>query len=235
VEKCRPIIFLILLGSSLFALYSNRRQPEIIPPSLIEEPKLRWSELSFEYRFVVMSELRANHLVKICHADPELASRIVAAVEEGAELYSLDIDLVLGLILVESHCSPEAVSFMGALGLMQVMPATGKFISHSLGFKWSGDGVLRAIESNIAYGTWYLHYLRTRFPKNEHAVIASYNWGPEHIQGRINRSEPLPQVYPGKVYEATEKLRQYIWSDEYNKIYWQGVDKYIENARREGR
>ncbi len=217
----------------LLTVGSKHSVPEVVVPSLPPAPQVTgptWVELSFEYQSILVNDIRIEYLMRRSGITDERASRIVAAVHSESEHYGLDANRMLALILVESFCNPNAESRVGALGLMQVMPATGRFISRTAGFKWNGTGGLRVIESNISYGTWYYHHLLVKFEGDDHAALAAYNWGPEHIRGRIRNLERLPQVYPGKVYAAEEELRGVIWN-EYDLRYWRGVDQYVSDAR----
>jgi hypothetical protein len=197
---------------------------------VVVEPEIHWSELVDEYREQLLQDIRVEHLVNKTGIEQDLATRIVIAVDLECLNYDCDPNLILGLIIIESWGNPNAVSRVGALGLMQVMPATGRYISRTSGFKWSGEEGLRVVESNISYGTWYLDYLLSKFEGDEHAAIAAYNWGPVNIRSRIKHAKKLPQVYPGKVYAARDELQGVIWN-EYQSRFWRGVDQYVSDAR----
>jgi soluble lytic murein transglycosylase-like protein len=199
---------------------------DVLPPQEVEP---RTISIEVQPTFL-MDEIRADYLVRKARMNRDLAYRIVDAVNRETECYSIEPDRILAIIIVESFGNPKAVSPVGALGLMQVMPATGKFIARSTGFKWSGVESLRAVESNIAYGTWYYDYLLRLYKGDERAAIAAYNWGPDNVSKRLRRNQSLPQVYPGKVYEAEKRLVEDI-RDEYNARYWRGLDQYISDSR----
>lgn len=191
-----------------------------------------WHELSGEYQEQLLHDIRKEYLITKTSINEELASRIITAMRFEAIKHNLDPNLILALIIIESWGDPKAVSRLGALGLMQVMPATGRYIARKRGFKWSGVEELRIVESNISYGTWYYKHLLEIFEGDEHAAISAYNWGPDNIQERIKRGDNLPKVYPGKVYAAQEELQGVIWN-EYQSRFWRGVDQYISNAHKQ--
>jgi TolA-binding protein len=91
----------------------------------------------------------------------------------------IDPALVLGVIRQESVFNPSIVSRAGAVGLMQIMPATGAEIARDLGEQFSID-TLYDPRANIRYGTFYLRKLLNQFSGNEVLAIAGYNGGPEN-------------------------------------------------------
>jgi hypothetical protein len=203
---------------------------EEVPAIVVEEPEIHWSELADGYREQLLHDIRKEHLIAKTGIKKELASRIITAIDVESLRYDLDPNRILALIIIESWGNPNAKSRVGALGLMQVMPATGRYIARKSGFRWSGVEELRIVESNISYGTWYYDHLLEQFDDDDHAAIAAYNWGPENIRSRIQRGKTLPRVYPGKVYAAQEELQGVIWN-EYQSRFWRGVDQYVSDAR----
>ena len=230
MSKRRLTMLIVLCAMILISGSRVVEVPEEVPAVVIEEPEIHWSELADEYREQLLHDIRVEHLTSKTRIKPALASRIVTAVDLECLNYDCDPNLILGLIIIESWGNPNAESKVGALGLMQVMPDTGKYIAKTSGFKWSGVEGLRVVESNISYGTWYLDYLLRKFKGDEHAAIAAYNWGPDNIRSRIKRAKKLPQVYPGKVYAARDELQGVIWN-EYQSRFWRGADQYVSDAR----
>ncbi len=86
--------------------------------------------------------------------------------------------LALGLMRQESAFEPQIRSRVGATGLMQIMPATGKDIARSLGVT---NYSLSNPKDNIRFGTWYLAYTHDRFQNNSLLAVASYNAGPGNV------------------------------------------------------
>jgi soluble lytic murein transglycosylase-like protein len=84
------------------------------------------------------------------------AKRILSAVYENSLQYDLSPELILAVIKVESEFNPKAYSDAGAIGLMQLMPITGRYVGRSLGLWIDGKEDLYDIEKNIQIGTVFL-------------------------------------------------------------------------------
>ena len=93
----------------------------------------------------------------------------------------LDPYYVCGVIFTESRFDPEAVSRVGATGLMQIMPQTGEEIAEDLGESYSPDMLLDP-EVSIRYGTYYLKKQIDRFEGKALVALAAYNAGPSKAE-----------------------------------------------------
>ena len=89
--------------------------------------------------------------------------------------FDLDKALVYSVIKVESDFNSKAVSKSGALGLMQILPNTAKWIAEELNESYSKELMFQP-QKNILFGCFYLRYLFDRFKKME-VVICAYNAG----------------------------------------------------------
>ncbi len=96
-------------------------------------------------------------------------------VNEYGEKYKVDPILLLSVIRAESSFQPEAKSPMGARGLMQIMPETGKWIAEKLKVEFDEEK-LDDPRYNIEFGTYYLSYLLDHFSEKE-VALAAYNGG----------------------------------------------------------
>jgi soluble lytic murein transglycosylase len=98
-----------------------------------------------------------------------------------AEERHLDPTLVAAVIYAESRFDPNVVSDAGAVGLMQVLPETGRFIARSTGGTGFVEADLRDPDLNVRYGTWLLDYLRRRYDGDVETALAAYQAGPANV------------------------------------------------------
>ncbi len=96
-------------------------------------------------------------------------------VTKYAKEYDVPEALVYAVICTESDFDPNAVSHVGAQGLMQLMPDTMDWLSRLLD-EDAPTGEITDPETNIKYGTYYLRHLYDRFSSWDTA-IAAYNAG----------------------------------------------------------
>jgi soluble lytic murein transglycosylase len=107
-----------------------------------------------------------------------------------AALRRLNPLLVIGLIRQESAFEAEIASPVGALGLMQVMPDTGKYVANKINLKTYS---LTNPEDSINIGTFYLNYTHEKYNDNTLFAVASYNAGPGNVSSwrqRFSFSDP---------------------------------------------
>ncbi len=90
---------------------------------------------------------------------------------------SLDPHIVAGLIRQESEFDAKVVSRSNAIGLAQIMPATGRDLSGRLGVRWFQTPMLYEPDYNLRLGSFYLRMLLDSLEKNWVAVLAAYNAG----------------------------------------------------------
>lgn len=98
-------------------------------------------------------------------------------------LFNAQDPLTRAQIMQESAKKPNAVSKAGAIGLMQVMPATAKEIAAELGIK---NYDLKDPATSLKFGTHYRNKLLKQFGDVKLA-LAAYNWGPTRLQNLIDR------------------------------------------------
>ncbi len=97
----------------------------------------------------------------------------------ASKKYSLDPYLVTAIIYEESKFSPASESRNGAIGLMQVMPKTGRWIAEKQGRQFSVDTLYHP-EENIDMGCWYFSFLMGKY-KDERLALAAYNSGYKNV------------------------------------------------------
>jgi soluble lytic murein transglycosylase-like protein len=130
-------------------------------------------------------------------SEAEIAE-VAAAIVREAELRGIDPNLVLAVIHIESRGNAFALSPVGAVGMMQIMPQTGEELAEKLDIAWRGEQTLFDPLVNVRMGIAYLEELEDRYGSMTTA-LAAYNWGPGRIDSRIRRGHALPVVYSGSV------------------------------------
>ena len=132
--------------------------------------------------------------------------------EESAKRH-LDPMMVLAVIHVESGFQYTAVSPMGARGIMQIMPETGKFLTETLSDEYGLHPASYRPESlddpllNIRLGVYYLHDLAKQFRSLNLALLA-YNAGPAEIQNRLVNNIAFSDAYATLVFDAYHSFKK---------------------------
>ncbi len=109
-------------------------------------------------------------------------------VEAKAKEYGVPLSVVYAVIRAESNFKPEAESWVGARGLMQVTEQTYEWIDYYRGETGAGWDDFYTPEVNIDYGCWLLSYLYKEFGEWE-TVYAAYNAGPNIVKKWLNNRE----------------------------------------------
>ena len=137
---------------------------------------------------------------------PREISQVSVAIAAESSRADLPIELVLAVIQVESSGHNFAVSPVGAMGLMQLMPSTAEDVAGRIGARWAGPPTLFDPVFNVQLGVRYLRELIERYDSVPIA-LAAYNWGPTRIAETLRRGEPVPVVYAQRVIAVYEKAR----------------------------
>jgi soluble lytic murein transglycosylase-like protein len=124
-----------------------------------------------------------------------------AVIAGAAAANTVQPALVRALIVVESGFNPRAVSKKGAIGLMQLLPATAK----RYGVKDAYDP-----EQNIRAGTHYLKDLLARFDSNLELALAAYNAGEQAVERHGRHVPPFAETmnYVPNVMRVYQRLAE---------------------------
>ena len=205
-EQLLTARYLVVFGAVLFAVNfslpaGSHPEREDVSPQVVEVPKKQahyqayLAERDAEFDRQLVKKVAEETLI----TDLTFAKLVFEALDDSAAEFDVDPWLLASLIRVESAGNPNAISKVGALGLMQIMPPTGKQIAVELGIDWTGPEMLFDPVLNIRMGTYYLSCLLAKFHGNLHAALAAYNWGPGHIRSRITQRRKLPVEYARKI------------------------------------
>ncbi|MGO1375430.1 MAG: transglycosylase SLT domain-containing protein [Psychrobacter sp.] len=106
------------------------------------------------------------------------------AVVRYSQSAGIDPEWAYGIMRQESRFVTSARSNVGASGLMQVMPATAKYIARNLGETYSASRASRANsgDTNIRYGTWYMGDILGKLNRQPVVATAGYNAGPNNAK-----------------------------------------------------
>lgn len=141
------------------------------------------------------------------HYDPRLPARAAqydAIIEAEAKSAGVEPNLLRAVIVVESGFNSRAVSKCGAVGLMQLMPATA-----------TRFGVSNRYDprQNVRGGALYLGFLIKRFRQNVHLALAAFNAGEDAVDRSSGQIPPffetleyVPKVL--KIYQALTDQQQ---------------------------
>lgn len=104
-----------------------------------------------------------------------------------AQQYGLRPAFVAAIILNESSYDPSAVSSVGARGLMQLLPDTGRWVAGKLGIRDYTDDLLFDAETNLRLGVWYLDFLSDRYGGDPVLVACAYHAGHGNVDTWLTR------------------------------------------------
>ena len=98
--------------------------------------------------------------------------------------FTLEPELIYAFMHQESLFNKNAQSYRGAMGLMQIMPSTAKYISSDKQVKRNNSNILKNPEINLAVGQEYIEYLLKLKSVNNNLIFltAAYNGGPGNLQ-----------------------------------------------------
>lgn len=111
-------------------------------------------------------------------------------VMQAATQNTIDPAWVYGVMRRESAFSANISSSAGAIGLMQLMPKTARYIGQKMGFKKWHTHQLTQPKENIRLGSAYLSYLHQKYDGSRILATAAYNAGPR----RVDQWVPANQI-----------------------------------------
>ena len=141
-------------------------------------------------------------------------------VEKYCAKYDVPEEIVWAVIKTESGFDSSAVSNKGAIGLMQMLPDTFRWLTSDILHDYHDAGMLYHPETNIKYGTYYLSRLYAQFGDWDTA-IAAYNGGEGNVSkwmgddGKLTVNE-IPFEY---IETSTYVLKVNFRAERYKKLY----------------
>jgi len=162
-----------------------------------------------EAHYAEAESLGITEMVKASGLPTRQQRRLAVAIVREAARNDIDPLLVVAVIRCESSFNNYAVSHVGAMGLMQVMPDTGTWLADKAGIRLGRSTNLFDAETNVELGTAYLADLIQRFGSVEKALVA-YNAGPGLARRILAKKESRTKFmagYPAKVVKEFRKLK----------------------------
>lgn len=130
-------------------------------------------------------------------------------VEANAERSGIEPSWIYGVMRQESAFIQDARSPVGALGLMQLMPRTGRQVGRQLKMRIRSKSSILKVENNLLLGSTYLKTVLDKNRGNQMLATASYNAGPH----RVKRWLPEENDLPGDIWVETipfNETRNYV-------------------------
>ena len=143
------------------------------------------------------------------------------ALGDSARAQQLEEAWVLGLVRQESRFISAIKSSAGAAGLMQLMPATAKWVAHRMGMQDYSWARVTDTEVNAALGTYYLRHVLDDLDGNPVLAAAAYNAGPGRAR-KWRDARPLE----GAIYAETipfNETRDYVKKVMNNTMYYAAI------------
>lgn len=148
-------------------------------------------------------------------------------VKKQAQATRLDPSWIYGIIRQESAFNAAVRSHAGAIGLMQLMPATARFVSKKL-LKQSNHtkAQLKIPENNILLGTTYLRHVLDKLQHNPVLATAAYNAGPHRVNKWLPRQQLPADIWVELIpFRETRQYVQRVFT--YASIYDHRLDRKL--------
>ena len=131
-----------------------------------------------------------------------------ATVAELEARYALPPGLLYAVMRQESEFRPDARSWVGAMGLMQLMPQTAERAAGELGVKYQPERLAQA-SYNLQLGAFYLSKLLKTFQQRVVLALAAYNAGPQAVSRWLEGSHNLaPDLWVARI--PYRETRDYV-------------------------
>jgi soluble lytic murein transglycosylase-like protein len=148
---------------------------------------------SFDSSQLTAAPVPSTALMNYLTQHPNL-KKFEALLNQAATDFAVEPALLKAVMAAESGFNPHAISPKGAIGLMQVMPATAERYGLQADKKNSLEQKLSDPKTNIRLAARYLRDLIKMFPNRQELIVASYNAGEGAVQKYRNQIPPYPET-----------------------------------------
>lgn len=135
-------------------------------------------------------------------------SRLAETILGESEAHNIDPLLVLALMKTESTFYNGSKSSRGAIGLMQILPSTGKEVAGKLSLEWRGDATLLDPYMNVKMGVYYFTVLKERYNDDNALTLAAYNAGPGKVNEMMRTGAAVGAGFSGRVLRHYKELKE---------------------------
>lgn len=194
-------------------------QKNLEDQAIQQTKSIQASQEAFELLKAQKRAQQANFVSKIIRlhtSHKEDIHGLAEIIVNESERANYDPLFVAAVIRSESTFKNRAISSRGAKGLMQLMPATGKYISERENIALRKSDDLHDPAINVRIGIAYLKYLEKKFHGNRERVLLAYNWGPANVALFMRGAATPPShsvQYAKKILAAHSK-----WENEFTQL-----------------
>lgn len=187
----RPDVLRVLKLAALDMRMESLREWAVVIRGYDDDTLLRASEFArragLNDRSINTAERTASrHDFNLRYPTP-----FAAQFASAAQAQRIDVTLLYGIARQESRFVPDIVSSAGAMGLMQLMPPTARWVSKQLNRQDYRGERITDIEMNSQFGAYYLKYWLERLDNQPALAAAAYNAGPGRAQAWRPQATPL--------------------------------------------
>jgi soluble lytic murein transglycosylase-like protein len=198
-----PFLFTVRPG-----IFTAMRSAYPVPGEIVEVD-LPIAEAPRPKELVKIYSIVRGHRPDIAEEQAWSVSSVI--LQEGAR-YGIDPMLVLAVIQVESRFKYDAVSPVGARGIMQIMPYVAKGLvetglSREYGFRPFRPEFLDDPVFNIKLGVYYLYDLKKSF-RHLYTALIAYNLGPTELRNRMDNALEYSDEYAAAVLSTYQKYKR---------------------------
>ncbi|MBX2989058.1 MAG: lytic transglycosylase domain-containing protein [Bdellovibrionaceae bacterium] len=166
-----------------------------------KESAARFHEANAELSKVIYQRVKS----RLPASHTRQAGAVTRAILSESKTHNFDPVFVLAVIETESQFNPYAIGGVGEIGLMQIRPETGEWISEKLNMPWIGSESLKNPVVNVKIGIAYMAWLRQQMGPNSVRYVAAYNMGPQAVRRLIAQNQK-PKEYRSRVLANYEHL-----------------------------
>jgi len=179
------------LRAGLYAVYTDNAPPRRPADFATRKARIALRSAQAVLREVATEIGDPGIALRFGSWSPTARPRAYADLVEGAaKKHGIDPNLLFAVMRVESIYNRRIVSYAGAVGLMQIMPTTGRRIALELGRPEYSVSDLLDPATNVEMAAWYLKSLIDRFDGRLPLAIASYNGGPHNVRIWMRQHHP---------------------------------------------